>query len=108
MQWNVVRQEDGSETEGKGLQNCGQTSSVVWCTCKSICFHKKCAWLFLPPIPCTVDRPPAVDPPTGGPTPCSGPTPVVDPPPVCLFAVFLHLASQRFVWLVTGALHWYF
>ena len=21
----------GGETEGKGLQNCGQTSSVVWC-----------------------------------------------------------------------------
>ena len=23
--------EDASETEGKGLQNWGQTSSVVWC-----------------------------------------------------------------------------
>ena len=31
MQWSVVRQEDASETEGKCLQNCGQTSSVVWC-----------------------------------------------------------------------------
>ena len=30
MQWSVVRQEDASETEGKCLQNCGQTSSVVW------------------------------------------------------------------------------
>ena len=32
MQWSVVWQEDASETEGKGLQNCGQTSSVVWCS----------------------------------------------------------------------------
>ena len=31
MQWSVVCQEDASETEGKSLQNCGQTSSVVWC-----------------------------------------------------------------------------
>ena len=31
MQWSVVWQEHASETEGKGLQNCGQTSSVVWC-----------------------------------------------------------------------------
>ena len=31
MQWSVVRQEDASEAEGGGLQNCGQTSSVVWC-----------------------------------------------------------------------------
>ena len=30
MQWSVVWQEDASETEGKSLQNCGQTSSVVW------------------------------------------------------------------------------
>ena len=31
MLWCVVRHEDASGTEGKGLQNCGQTSSVVWC-----------------------------------------------------------------------------
>ena len=31
MQWSVVWQEDASEAEGEGLQNCGQTSSVVWC-----------------------------------------------------------------------------
>ena len=32
MLWRVVRQEDASvKTEGKGLQNCGQTSSVVRC-----------------------------------------------------------------------------
>ena len=31
MQWIVVRQEDASEAEGEGLQNCSQTSSVVWC-----------------------------------------------------------------------------
>ena len=32
-QWNYVglRQEDASETKGKGLQNCDQTSCVVWC-----------------------------------------------------------------------------
>ena len=28
IQWSVVRQEDATETEGKGVQNCGQTSSV--------------------------------------------------------------------------------
>ena len=34
MQWSVVWQEDASETEGKGLQNFGQTSRVVqiWAT----------------------------------------------------------------------------
>ena len=31
MQCVVLRQEDASETEEEGLQNCGQTSSVVWC-----------------------------------------------------------------------------
>ena len=31
MQWSVVWQEDASETEGKSVQNCGQTISVVWC-----------------------------------------------------------------------------
>ena len=31
MQWSVVRQEDASEAEEEGLQNCGQSSSVVWC-----------------------------------------------------------------------------
>ena len=31
MQWSVVWQEDASEAEGEGLQNCGQTSSAVWC-----------------------------------------------------------------------------
>ena len=30
MQRSVVRQ-DANETEGKCLQHCGQTSSVVWC-----------------------------------------------------------------------------
>ena len=32
IQWHVVWQEDDSEPEGKGLQNCGQTSFVVWCS----------------------------------------------------------------------------
>ena len=31
MQWSVVCQEDASETEGNGLQNCCQTRYVVWC-----------------------------------------------------------------------------
>ena len=31
MQWSGVWQEDASEAEGEGLQNCAQTSSVVWC-----------------------------------------------------------------------------
>ena len=30
MQWCVVRQKNGSEPEGKCLQNCDQTSTVVW------------------------------------------------------------------------------
>ena len=30
MQRSVLRQEDASETEVKGLQKCDQTSSVVW------------------------------------------------------------------------------
>ena len=30
MQRSIVRQEDASETEGKGIQNYGQTSYVVW------------------------------------------------------------------------------
>ena len=30
MQWSVVGQDDASGTKGKGLQNCGHTSSVVW------------------------------------------------------------------------------
>ena len=30
-QWSVAWQEDANETEGKCSQNCGQTSSVVWC-----------------------------------------------------------------------------
>ena len=31
MLWSNVRQEDASETEWKGLQNCGPTSYVVCC-----------------------------------------------------------------------------
>ena len=31
MQWRVVRHEYVSETEGKGLQNNGKISFVVWC-----------------------------------------------------------------------------